>query len=111
MFSQQAPELATRLGRMASQLSPERLSAYHRQLSRTSVAHVRREFRQYISSIQRHFDAPIAREEAPGGAELRAAVLGHLREVEGLLTAIYRFFKCTDIAGGPSTAPSVASSD
>mmetsp|Transcript_97163 Transcript_97163/g.279176 ORF Transcript_97163/g.279176 Transcript_97163/m.279176 type:complete len:907 (+) Transcript_97163:194-2914(+) len=104
---QQAPELATRLGRVAAQLSPERLSVYHRQLSRTTIAHVRREFRQYVSLISRHFESPSSREDVPGGAELRAAVLGHLREIEGLLTTIYRFFKCVDIAGG--TVPSTAS--
>lgn len=101
-MQQEAPELATRLGRVASQLTPDRLSTYYRQLSRTTLAHVRREFRQYAATVRRAFESPRPRDELPGGAELRTAALGHLREVEGLLTSIYRFFKCIDVVGGQS---------
>jgi len=107
--AQESPELGARLARLASQLSPERLSAYHRQLSRTTVAHVRREFRQYLSAIRRGMESSVVRDDGAAGGDLRAALLSHLREVEGLLTSIYRFFKCVDLAGTSGATPGSSS--
>merc|ERR1711879_1139315 len=93
-----------RLVQLLPKLAPERLASYHRQLSRSIVAKVRREFRQCISTIHR------ALEESPTIAgsdscdddtaqQLRVVVMSHLHEVESFLTVIYRFFKCVDLAG------------
>lgn len=112
---QESSELSARLARLFMQLSPERLSSYHRQLARSLVAHVRREFRQCLSSIRRGLEC--SRDDGTSGraggegAELRAAVLSHFREVEGLLSSIYRFFKCVDIAGVIVTSVDAVQSD
>lgn len=88
---------AHRLARLAATLTPERLSTYHRQISRSLLAQVRREFRQHVSIIRRALEAT-TRDDSVPGSELAAAALAHLREVEAFVTAIYRFFKCVDIS-------------
>mmetsp|Transcript_101256 Transcript_101256/g.287111 ORF Transcript_101256/g.287111 Transcript_101256/m.287111 type:complete len:876 (+) Transcript_101256:75-2702(+) len=101
---------AARLAKLLPSLAPERLAAYHRRLSRSIVAQVRREFRQCLSTIRR------ALEESPAGGgrdvrdddvalQLCGVVMTHLREVESFLTVIYRFFKCVDFAGAALTGP------
>ncbi|CAK9005456.1 Hypothetical protein SCF082_LOCUS8605 [Durusdinium trenchii] len=87
--------MSARLAKVAEQLTPSRMSDYHRQLARVGVARVRRDFRQQLSALQRSLDASVAQGDCP----LSAAVLTHLREVEKFMTAIYRFFKCVDISG------------
>ncbi|CAJ1353905.1 unnamed protein product [Effrenium voratum] len=87
---------AVRLGRLAAQLTPQRLADYHRQMARFGVAKARRDFRQYMTVLQRNLEASVAQNECP----LSGAVLQHLREVESFLTTIYRFFKCVDMGGG-----------
>lgn len=91
------PELAIRLSLIAASLTPERLSTYHRQISRALVAQVRRDFRGRLSNIRRLLE-PSTRDDSQQASRLFAAVLAHLREVESFLSSIYRFFKCVDLA-------------
>jgi len=101
---QGSPELANRLSRVAASLTPDRLAAYHRHLSRAFVAQARREFRQYLSTIRRSLES-LPRDDGTPSAQLITTVLAHLREIEGFLTCIYRFFKCVDLAGSSSGVP------
>ncbi|CAE8601190.1 unnamed protein product, partial [Polarella glacialis] len=70
------PELAAKLSRIAAQQTPDRLSDYHRQLSRAGVAHVRREFRQHLEGLRRSLEPTALGDDG----QLCAALLGHLRE-------------------------------
>jgi hypothetical protein len=117
--SDTAPELVCRLARIAAQLNPEKLSTYHRQLSRALVGQVRRDFRSKLSSIRRALE-PCIREDNPTVSKLYSTVLAHLREVESFISSIYRFFKCVDLAcedpaslaeAGLIRAPSTSSAD
>jgi len=102
---QESVEVSSRLAKLAATLTPDRIATYHRQLSRRLVLQVRREFRQHLAPLRRVLEAAVAREEGSPGAALCVAVLAHLREIEGFMTVIYRFFKCVDVAGGPAGAP------
>lgn len=86
--------MSARLAKVFATLTPMRMAEYHRQLARIGVARVRRDFRQHLAALQRNLEAM-----AQSDCALSAAVLGHLREVEQFMTAIYRFFKCVDING------------
>jgi len=82
---------------------PERLASQHRQLARVQVAHARRVFRQHLASLRRTLE-PLARDDGLQPSALCAAVLSHLREIEGFVSLLYRFFKC---ATGPTDLLSV----
>eukprot|EP00929_Paragymnodinium_shiwhaense_P085843 TRINITY_DN46298_c0_g1_i2.p1 TRINITY_DN46298_c0_g1~~TRINITY_DN46298_c0_g1_i2.p1 ORF type:complete len:896 (+),score=215.13 TRINITY_DN46298_c0_g1_i2:114-2801(+) len=94
------PQAAMRLRRLEASLTPEKLSSYHRDLSRSMVEEVRRSFRLKVSTIRRSVE-PLARDGSSGvSAQLGSLILNHLREIEGFITAIYRFFKYMDMANG-----------
>lgn len=90
------PELLRRNEQCAASLSPEKLATYHRQLSRTLVAQVRRDFRQRLSNIRRALE-PLAHDNGSPSSRLCSTVLLHLREVETFISSVYRFFKCVDL--------------
>lgn len=87
--------MSARLAKVAETQTPGKMAEYHRQLARIGVARVRRDFRQHLAALQRNLETSVAQNDCA----LSAAVLGHLREVEKFMTAIYRFFKCVDING------------
>jgi len=93
-----------RLNKVTAALSPDRISAHHRQLSRTLVAQVRWLFRQQLSALRRALE-PNARDDGSPASALCAAVLAQLREIEGFMTVLDRFLKCVDIAGNTAGAP------
>lgn len=97
------PELASHLSRVATTLNPDKLASYHRHLSRSLVAQVRRDFRQQLSSVRRAMES-VARDDGSPSSALCACVLSHLHEIEGFMTTIYRFFKCVDIVGSAAGA-------
>jgi len=91
------PELAVRLSLIGASLTPDRIATYHRQLSRFLVAQVRRDFRSRLSAIRRALE-PATRDDQMA-SKLFNSVLAQLREVDGFISSIYRFFKCVDLAG------------
>lgn len=93
----ESPELAARLARIGAALTPEKLSTYHRQLSRAQVLLARREFRSRLANIRRSLE-PCARDDGQVASRLCSTVLGHLREIESFISSLYRFFKCVDLA-------------
>mmetsp|Transcript_15428 Transcript_15428/g.42398 ORF Transcript_15428/g.42398 Transcript_15428/m.42398 type:complete len:925 (+) Transcript_15428:107-2881(+) len=99
---QDSVEASSRLARLWATLTPARLSEYHRHLSRAHVAQVRREFRHFVSEIRRSLE-PLSRDGSQPASQLCALVLSHLREIEGFMTAIYRFFQCINIEGNSSS--------
>mmetsp|Transcript_38161 Transcript_38161/g.110185 ORF Transcript_38161/g.110185 Transcript_38161/m.110185 type:complete len:917 (-) Transcript_38161:97-2847(-) len=93
-----------RLAKVLASLTPDRLAAHQRQTSRSLVAHVRRLFRQHLSALRRSLE-PLARDDGAPASALCAAVLLRLREIEGFMTTLYRFFKCVDVAGSATGVP------
>jgi len=90
---QQVPR--KRIEELVLTLSPDAVAGYHRQLARSQVIYVRREYRRRLASLQQAF-----RSDAAQGTEterIREAVLGLLGEVESFINRIARFFKSVDL--------------
>lgn len=98
----ESPELVARLARIGAALNPEKLSTYHRQLARSQVLQARREFRSRLASIRRTLE-PCAQNDGQASSRLCSTVLSHLREIDGFLSSLYRFFKCVDLASEKGT--------
>jgi len=97
-----SPELVARLARIGAALTPEKLSTYHRQLSRSQVLQARREFRSRLASIRRTLE-PCAQNDGQASSRLCSTVLSHLREIDSFISSLYRFFKCVDLASEKGT--------
>jgi len=109
---------ARRIARLEELITPGMVSDYHRRLARSQVAVVRRELRRRLGALEQALrnmgdTAPhIGTNEQ--AEQLRAAVLDHLSEVEGFVSAIGRFFKSVDLmparaSEGGGTTTSVSS--
>lgn len=94
---QETPLVAARLARLASNLTPENVTVYHRQLSRALMSRVRREFRQQMSRVRRTLEHASNNYGSPGSA-LCETILSHFCEIESFVTSICRFFKSVDVA-------------
>jgi len=102
--------VSARLDRLASNLTPEKVSIYHRQLTQTMMSRVRREFRQQTSRVRRNLEQASCDYGSPGSA-LCATILTHFCELESFVTTICRFFRSVDIASqSAATSGGVASS-
>lgn len=97
-----SPEMGHQLARIAANLSPEQLSTYQRQLSRSLTALVRRDFRQRLAPVRRALEATTCGDDHV--PRLCAAVLENLREIEEFVTAVHRFFKRVDLGEGEGLA-------
>jgi len=108
--NQDSADVSARLAKLAMTLTPDKLAAYHRHISRTSIAQIRREFRVHLAHARRVMEPAL--DASNPHAPLFSVVLSHLREIESFLTTIYRFFKCIDIAeNNVPAADGVNSSD
>lgn len=86
---QERPELARRVERLATVLTPERLSAYHGQLACSVAAQARAEVQRRFGPLREAFGA--SSRESPLAQQLAAVVLRHVNEVESFLVSIDRF--------------------
>lgn len=96
--------VATRLGQLASRLTPEQVSSYHRQITQALVLRVHHEFRQQMSKVRQALEQ-VSRDYGSPGSALCATVLSHLHEIEDFINAIGHFFESVGTAspsGGAS---------
>lgn len=91
-------------------LTPERLSIYHRQLSRVLVAQLRREFRQKFSKIRGVLE-PLSCDDALSASRLSAAILRSVREVGCFISSINYFFRRIDLATDGASSDDTQASD
>mmetsp|Transcript_58950 Transcript_58950/g.140729 ORF Transcript_58950/g.140729 Transcript_58950/m.140729 type:complete len:882 (+) Transcript_58950:108-2753(+) len=105
----ESPDRAARLNQLSRSLTPAKLSVYHRQICRALVAQVRREVRAHLAPVRRALEVH-GRDDGQPQSKLCSTVLAHMREIDGFVTSVYRFFKCIDLATSANGIPPVGES-